>query len=255
MSFSPEWLALRAPYDAKARDAELARRFAASLPPAPLIVDLGCGTGANALALAPLLPQARFRLVDSDRALLDIARRRLPCEIVQADLNHDLARLLGDADALSASALMDLVSAAWFDALAAQAATRRLPLLFTLNVDGRHSLRPADDNDSLVFAAFVRDQRRDKGFGPALGPEAPRYMQARLASLGASVILADSSWRVAGDGRDLLAAFLDGMAEAATRAAPADATAIAGWRRRRESQIANGSLSLTVGHQDLLALW
>ncbi len=77
--FSPGWLALRAPFDGRARDKPLAQRFAASLPRSPLIVDLGAGTGTNVLALAPLAgPEARFRLVDNDRALLDIARARLP---------------------------------------------------------------------------------------------------------------------------------------------------------------------------------
>lgn len=251
MSFSPEWLALRAPFDTQARDKKLTQRFVSALPPSPLIVDLGAGTGANALALAPLIPQARFRLVDNDRALLDIARTRLEAETVEADLTGVLTALLTDADAVTASALMDLASAPWFDALAALTAARRLPLLFTLNVDGRHALTPADSDDALVFGAFAHDQRRDKGFGPALGPEAPRYMQEHLTALGARVSLASSDWQIGPAGRALLSALVDGMAEAATRAAPAEAAAIAAWLKRRQAQ----SLSLTVGHQDLLALW
>lgn len=254
MSFSPEWLALRAPFDTKARDAGLARDFVAALPPSPLIVDLGAGTGANALALGRLLPQARFRLVDNDRALLTIANTRLKAETVSADLTRGIACLDG-ANAISASALMDLVSAPWFDALATQAAERHLPLLFTLNVDGRHALTPSDDADETVFAAFTRDQHRDKGFGPALGPSAPRHMLERLIGLGARVSLAPSDWHVGAGGHALLTQFIDGMAEAAKRAAPADSKAITGWQTRRRRQIADGVLSLTVGHQDLLALW
>lgn len=251
MSFSPDWLALRAPFDAKARDADLARRFAAALPSAPLIVDLGAGTGSNALALVPLLPQARFRLVDNDPALLAIARTRLACETAHVDLTGDLTRLLDGANAVSASALMDLVSAPWFDALAAQIAKRRLPLLFTLNVDGRHVLTPADIDDAAVFAAFARDQRRDKGFGPALGPDAPRHMHKRLTAAGARVSLAHSDWQIGPDGHALLSDFIDGMADAASRTEKA----VAGWLERRRQQIANGALTLRVGHQDLLALW
>lgn len=251
MSFSPEWLTLRAPFDTRARDARLSRSFVAALPSAPLIVDLGAGTGANALALAALLPQARFRLVDNDPALLDIARTRLRAETVQADLTGDLSSSLDGADALSASALMDLVSASWFEALAAQAAKRRLPLLFPLNVDGRHALTPSDRDDAAVFAAFARDQRRDKGFGPALGPEAPRHMLERLIAFGARVSLAPSDWQVSGDERAMLTAFVDGVAEAAGRTE----TAATGWHKRRQTLIADGALSLSVGHQDLLALW
>ncbi len=258
MSFSPEWLALRAPFDSRARSMALARQFATALPPSPLIVDLGSGTGANALALAPLVgTQARFRLVDNDRALLEIARSRLPCEAVQADLNRDLATLFDGAHAVTASALMDLVSAPWFDALAGLAAARRLPLLFTLSVDGRHALTPADADadDDRVFAACAQDQKRDKGFGPALGPEAPHHMHERLAALGARVSLAASDWKIGSDGYQLMLAFVADVADAASRAAPAEAAAIASWLERRQAQIDDGAVSLTVGHQDLLALW
>lgn len=256
MSFSSHWLALRAPFDARARNAGLVRQFVTALPAAPLIVDLGSGTGANALALASLVGhQARFRLVDHDPRLLEIARSRLHCEAVPVDLNRDLARLLDDADAITASALMDLVSASWFDGLADLAAARQLPLLFTLSVDGRHMMTPAHTDDSRVFTAFARDQRRDKGFGPALGPEAPRHMHARLAALGARASLAASDWTIGRDGADLMAALIEDISEAAARAAPADAGPIASWRKQRQIQIDDGALALTVGHQDLLALW
>lgn len=255
--FSPDWLALRAAADAPARNAALAQKFAAALPASPLIVDLGAGTGANAAALVPLVgPGARFRLVDNDRALLDIARARSKqFEIIVGDLARDLDGLTAGADGITASALMDLVSASWFDTLAASVASRRLPVLFTLSVDGRHELTPADADDGRVFAAFAQDQKRDKGLGRALGPDAPRYMHDRLKMLGARVILARSDWRIGRDARALMAAFIDGVAEAAARAAPAESTAIAGWLTRRQKHIADGSLSITVGHQDLLALW
>jgi SAM-dependent methyltransferase len=260
MGFSPDWLALRAPFDLQARDTALAQQFVASLSPSSLIVDLGAGTGANALALAPLAgPGTRFRLVDNDRALLDIARARLAgssqYETLHGDLDRNVEELTAAADAITASALMDLVSASWFDALAAHAAARRLPLLFTLTVDGRHELSPVDSADSVVFEAFALDQRRDKGLGLALGPDAPRYMRDRLVALGARVSLADSDWRVGNDGRDLTAALVEGVAEAAARAAPETSVAVAAWLKRRQKQIADGSLSIVVGHKDLLGLW
>jgi hypothetical protein len=255
--FSPDWLALRAAADMEARDAALAQRFVAALPVSPLIVDLGAGTGANAAALVPLVgPMARFRLVDNDRALLEIARMRSPqFETVVGDLARDLDRLTAGADAITASALMDLVSDTWFDTLAAMAASRRLPLLFTLSVDGRHALIPEDADDGPVFAAFAQDQMRDKGLGPALGPDAPRHMRERLTMLGARVSLARSDWQIGRDGHALMAAYIGGVAEAAARAAPAEGPAIAAWRTRRQKVVGDGSLSITVGHQDLLALW
>ena len=75
IGFSLDWLRLRAPFDRAARDAGLARRFAAALRrPAgrpPRLVDLGTGTGANARVLAPVIGGDQdWLLLDSDAAML-----------------------------------------------------------------------------------------------------------------------------------------------------------------------------------------
>jgi SAM-dependent methyltransferase len=75
--FSAEWLAMREPIDAAARDRAIARRLSELLPPGVRrrCFDLGCGTGSNVRYLAPLLgaPQ-RWVLVDSDEQHLRRAR-------------------------------------------------------------------------------------------------------------------------------------------------------------------------------------
>ncbi len=77
--FSAEWLRQREPFDAAARAVaaerlQLARWLAALKPDAApwRVIDLGCGTGANYRALAPMLagPQ-QWCVVDHDKALLD----------------------------------------------------------------------------------------------------------------------------------------------------------------------------------------
>jgi SAM-dependent methyltransferase len=74
VGFSADWLALREPADRAARDAALARRAGEAAGPEPVIVDLGCGTGATWRALAPLLPAAaRWRFVDARPVLLQLA--------------------------------------------------------------------------------------------------------------------------------------------------------------------------------------
>ena len=258
--FSRAWLALREPFDASSRDAELGQVFAAALPGTPLIVDLGAGAGANTRFLARIVgSSARFRLVDNDPDLLAVAITVLGTatgiERMQTDLARNLETALAGADAVSAAALMDLVSAPWFDGLAEHAARRRLPLLFTLSVDGRCIFLPADESDQVVLAAFARDQARNKGFGPALGPLAPAYMHQRLIDLGAEVRMAESNWRIDAQAPEMLHALIDGIAEAASLNAAQDAPDIATWRERRRGQIGGGKLSLMVGHQDLLAIW
>ncbi len=58
MSFSGEWLALREPFDLRARHRGVLRQAATALAGrhAVTIVDLACGTGATMRALGPHLP-------------------------------------------------------------------------------------------------------------------------------------------------------------------------------------------------------
>lgn len=76
--FAADWLALREPVDAAARDPDLARRFAAILPRPARLADLGAGTGANARVLAPLIGgDQAWLLVEPDPVLRAAQREAL----------------------------------------------------------------------------------------------------------------------------------------------------------------------------------
>jgi SAM-dependent methyltransferase len=268
--FDAAWLALREPADAAARSAALEdalaralERRGGTLP----IVDLACGTGANLRHLAPRLPgPQRWRLVDADEALLAEARRRctglhdrdgVPVEItfVQADLaTADLAACCAGAALVTASALLDLVSAAWIDRLAAAIARGRPAALFALDYDGRRECLPADPDDAPAHAAFDAHQRRDKGFGPALGPQAAAHAARVLAARGLRVERARSDWRLGAGEAALQGELLRGWTQAAVESAPASRADFEAWLARRLAQRDAGCLQVTVGHEDLLAL-
>ena len=98
------------------------------------------------------------------------------------DLARDLELALdGPLDLVTTSALLDLVSGGWLERLALEAAARRLPVYAALTFDGRVEFDPSDPGDAEVVAAVNAHQRRDKGFGPALGPAAP---QAAIENFG-----------------------------------------------------------------------
>ncbi|MFY9876908.1 MAG: SAM-dependent methyltransferase, partial [Rhodomicrobium sp.] len=74
-SFSEEWLRLREPADAAARNPEIAAGLAAHLADRTKVtfVDLGCGAGANLRRTALLLSRDMrqcWRLLDHDPRLL-----------------------------------------------------------------------------------------------------------------------------------------------------------------------------------------
>ncbi|HVD75443.1 MAG TPA: class I SAM-dependent methyltransferase, partial [Xanthobacteraceae bacterium] len=129
-AFSIEWLSLREPYDLVARNATVLDAVASAFldQTAISIVDLACGTGATLRAVGPHLPpRQNWRLVDNNLSLLAQVAR--PAGLPQVsvitrpvDLARDLELALdGPLDLVTASALLDLVSAEWLDRLIVEA--------------------------------------------------------------------------------------------------------------------------------------
>ena len=249
MGFAADWLALREPADRAARDEALARRAAAAAGPDPLIVDLGCGTGATWRALSPFLPEgARWRFVDKDPELLRraVEAADVDVEAIEADID-DLAVLpLDGATLVTASALLDLVSANWLDGLAQRI---DMPFYAALSYCGTMRWTPSDPRDDAVTAFFNRHQRGDKGLGPALGPDAANYAAKVFADAGCEVYLADSPWRLGPGMAALQRELTDGIAAAAGEAGVDEAGAW-GLHRRDVAERTH----CEIGHTDLLVL-
>ncbi|MGF1562519.1 MAG: class I SAM-dependent methyltransferase [Geminicoccaceae bacterium] len=283
MSFDPHWLDLRARFDDQARDRDVLQRFISVLPSHPRLIDLGCGNGANLRHLSPALgARQSWVLVDHDRALLadvpraspawvgaaggalqrhadgftiDLISRAVDVRLVQADLAADLEHLaVEDCDGVVATALLDLTSAAWLDRLAALLVSHARPSLWTLTYDGRMAFTPAHAADAVIVEAFNADQRRDKGFGPALGPVSAPYLAGRLGDAGFALQKATSDWQIPAHDSAMLSAMVDGIAAAARMAAADQRAAIDAWQARRTQEIAANGLRMRIGHLDLLAL-
>lgn len=260
--FSADWLALREPFDQAARAAalEVALGLWARGRGELRVVDLGAGTGSNLRHLAPRLPVAqRWTLVEHDPALILAGRGLLPSGVEaryrRADLVHELEAVLeGPVDLVTCSALLDLVSAAWLERLVRVVRARDLALLAVLSYDGRVELEPAHPLDGEVIGLVNRHQRTDKGFGPALGPEAALALGRALQGAGETPLVASSDWRAGPADAALQRALVLGWAEAARALAPGRAAAIGSWQDERLQAIAAGGARCRVGHLDLLRL-
>lgn len=251
MSFSPDWLALRASYDTSARSASLETRLAGWLSDrgSVSVIDLGAGSGNNMDHLAPRLPVAqRWTLVDADGALLAEAARRHPGVAVrQGDLAGDLDALIPEGtDLVTASALIDLVSEAWLERLADRVRKIGCGLLVVLTYDGRIAWEQEAAGDAEIRDLVNRHQRGEKGFGPALGPAAPQALHALLDGIQS----ARSDWEIGPGETAMRQALVAGWAEAAVEIAPDRAEGIATWRAWAASE----PRGLTVGHVDQLWL-
>ncbi|MET0507923.1 MAG: class I SAM-dependent methyltransferase [Burkholderiaceae bacterium] len=308
--FEVDWLALREPADHAARAIGAIER-SLSTRSRWRGLDLGGGTGSNLRYLIPRLGADQdWLLVDHDPRLLAAATgcfarwsaasgfayrsegdavaiagpdwsARVRCR--QADLaaigvagvpssTGSAPPLDGGFDLITAAALLDLVSEDWLARLIAWCAAQRVAWLFALTYDGRIEWRPPLADDGAVAAAFDRDQRRDKGFGPALGPGAVDALRRLATAAGYRVASVAADWRFALDHPAATEATAAGgtandataneaamiqdrlaidFAAVAARTAQFGPGRIETWLQARRALIAAGQSSLVVGHHDL----
>jgi len=249
MSFSPDWLALREPFDHAARAASLATGLRSALDPGAAewhLLELGGGTGSGVRWLAPRLGRpARFTVLDHDPELLQRVDPALATTRV-ADV-RDLDAWPDRVDAVTLQALLDLVDLDFLVGLADAVTDRGIPLLAALTVDGRVRWSPPHPDDEAVQAAFRVHQLGDRGFGGSVGPFAAPILADLLRCRGYEVELVRADWHIPASATAMLAAMVDGAAQAAGEVGTrgVDVAAWAAWRHARLGP-------LTVGHLDLL---
>ncbi|WP_022729546.1 hypothetical protein [Fodinicurvata sediminis] len=281
--FNADWLDLREPVDLAARSVPLQKHLAsilASLSAEECVIhDLGAGTGANLRALAPILGgMQRWFLLDHDAQLLKLASERLvdwciesggevrearaglslatenwtaEVSMIQQDLSSTLSEGMSRADLVTGAALLDLVSAKWLEQLADSSGGA--VLYFPLNYNGSMQFRPALEADSKITELFNRHQSGNKGFGPALGGQAPRRSREILTSYGFECRLDESPWHLSIEEERLQQELLKGIANAASELSDAPGQ-VDGWLAQRMASLDRGQSHLIIGHEDILAV-
>jgi hypothetical protein len=270
---TPGWLALRAPADDAARSAELARELGRILvarresAAAPVVLhDLGAGTGSMTRWLAPQLPaRQRWVLRDGDadivehldlEAVVDGDGSRIDAEVVVEDLAELPRDAFDGAAAVTASALLDVITYAEAAHIVAACVAAGTPALFSLTVTGAVTLRPSARLDAVehaLSAAFDDHQRRDADGRRMLGPDAVAATAELFAASGWNVRMVPTPWRLKGRDSALTSEWLDGWIDAAVEWRPELADDAEAYRRLRRAQAAAGRLRVMVSHEDLLA--
>jgi len=226
-----------------------------------VVHDLGCGTGSMGRWLAPLLdgPQ-HWILHDRDPRLLRFAAAGSPRttadgnQVTVTARRGDIGRLtagtLAGASLVTASALLDVLTADEIDTLVAACVGAGCPALLTLSVVGRVELTPVHPMDREIGEAFNAHQRR----GHLLGPGAVGAACEAFARRGATVRVSPSPWRLGAQEAELAAEWLHGWVGAAVEQRPELAARADTYLRDRLAVCAAGELRVGVHHGDVLAL-
>jgi hypothetical protein len=209
--------------------------------------------------LSEQLPErTRWLLLDHDPLLLADARHRIATDRQVRFQVHDLTDVDGlpleAVSVVTASALFDLCSQAFCEALITRLARTRCGLYAALNYDGAMTWSLAHPLDGAVVAAFNRHQRGNKGFGLALGPDATDCLTGLLQDRGFHILTGDSPWQMDRSHPALQTAFLQGFRQPLLDIGELSDGDIEAWLSFRLSAVEEPESSCRVGHSDLLAL-
>ena len=265
--FSIEWLNLREASDHKARDRHLLKTAANWLNDLKskdkVIVDLGSGTGSTIRGLqryTTLAPSIQWRLVDNDPELLAEAVHRhseeYSIESFLVDLSATQKLPLESVSLITASALLDLVSSNFIRDLCQlikeKNEGRPLGFYSALNYDGCIKWTPFHPLDAAILMNFNTDQSRDKGFGPALGPDATDFLKTQFHSTKFQCLSAKSPWLLGSADYLLTESLINGISDVAIQTDGLTNSEIQDWKTFRIKNVRTGTCYL--GHTDILVL-
>jgi len=282
--FSVDWLSLRESADHRARSKKLTQKLTdwSKQIPRLNVIELGAGTGSNLRYLCPLLGHKQhWTLFDNDLTLLQsidsllvdwAVKHSAQVERVDDTLHissqhfsahvqwqHcDLASHLqglpfNEAQLVTGAALLDLTSARWLEQLATNCIKHGCASLFTLNYNGTVNWRKSIAEDAQVTSLLNLHQLKEKGFGPALGPDAHAFYRQSLIGQQ-QVFTDDSDWVLGNEDLDLQQALINGWAPAAIEQGPDASLMIEQWKELRGAAVSQRSSALRVGHTDVMGL-
>ena len=265
--FSIEWLNLREASDRRARDRHLLKTAANWLnnlkAKDKVIVDLGSGTGSTIRGLqryTTLTPSIQWRLIDNDPELLAEAIRRhsedYSIESFLVDLSATQKLPLESVSLITASALLDLVSSNFIRDLCQlikeKNEGRPLGFYSALNYDGCIKWTPFHPLDASILMNFNADQRRNKGFGPALGPDATDFLTRQFHCAKFQCLSAKSPWLLGSADYLLTESLINGISGVAIQTDGLTKSDILNWKKFRIQHVRTGTCFL--GHTDILVL-
>ena len=157
---------------------------------------------------------------------------------------------------ITASALLDLVSGDFIrdfcQLIREKNEDRPVGFYSALNYDGCIKWTPFHSLDAAILMNFNADQRRDKGFGPALGPDATDFLKTQFHSTKFQCLSAKSPWLLGSADYLLTESLINGISDVAIQTDGLTNSDIQDWKTFRIKNVRTGTCYL--GHTDILVL-
>ena len=282
--FSKSWINMRIEYDNDSRSNILNKYLKNNkyMPDIELI-DMCCGSGNFLIwSIKNKLFFKKYTLVDNDVNLLKSVksnlRKNIPKEFKIKSNTNNLDLILrkdkytssnvlikkNDCDKfnyktkifhiISYSAALDLMSKS-----SIKEAIKRVnnlnAIYFSLCFNGIVKWTPANTFDKYILSFFNKHQRRDKGFGAALGLQSIDFVNRYSIKQGMKVNTKNSPWIVnnkTNKDKTFMNRYLLDIKKALFHMEGIDKDILRKWYKDKKSDIEKKSIKLYVGHQDML---
>ena len=284
-NFNADWLNERYPYDSEARDKTIEDTALNYLKAKTNLhlVDVGAGTGSNALYLMDKLEQDQsWTFIETDTALNSILIRRLkefalyhkygwevqkgkyiistPAKTLSFQiLNNsllDIASLvdLSSVDLVLANAVFDLLPATQIETFLQPILKEKGACLFTMNYQ-QMVFTPSDPFDDNYIALYNKHLERPQDFGQAMGKQAGNKLIQLFKEANWVTHQAESFWQLLADDIKMhyyLLNFMDKALQELDFEKPLKEQ-FPKWLQRKKELIITRRQQLTVGHLDIFA--
>ena len=156
---------------------------------------------------------------------------------------------------MTASALLDLVSASWLRTLINRCHIAGAAILFAITYNGSVSCSPAEHEDEQILKLFNLHQQTDKGLGGrAEGPNATTCAINYFSEVGYQVQRESSNWTLGTKDQAIQRQLITGWGKAVKEIAPETESMIKSWETRRLAHVDANRSKIIVGHDDVAAL-
>jgi len=284
-NFNADWLNERYPYDSEARDksVESAALDYLSDKQSLNLVDVGAGTGSNALYLMDKLAQDQsWTFIELDTALNSILIRRLkdfalyhkyewevrkekyfihtPTKTLSFQILNksflNLASLVNvaDIDLILANAVFDLLSATQIEQFLDPILREKTACLLTMNYQ-QMVFTPTDPFDDNYITLYNNHLERTQDFGKAMGKQAGKKLIQLFRKTNWEIQEAESFWQLQEDDIKMHYYLLNFM-ETALGELDFEAQLkeqFPKWLQRKKDLIITRRQQLSIGHLDIFA--